>query len=122
MAWFRKSKIQERDESRVEFLGEQDGEVERKLKAHLVDVFAQFPALQRAYLARVGFEPGAPPTVTLCLASDLQDPAILEAARRQFASMFAADTFLDMLFLTPAQEADVARVCQAFYKRLSYER
>lgn len=125
MAWLRKSKLSnadERYEPRVEFLGEQDGEIERELKSRLVAVFARFPAVRRAYLARVGFQPDAPPVVALCILSDQHDPAILEAARRQFASLFASGVSRDMLFLTPSQDADVARVCSAFYERVYNER
>ena len=63
----------------------------------------------------------APPAVALCVLADQQDPAILEEARRQFASLFAGDVFLDMLFLTRSQDADVARVCSAFYERVYNE-
>ena len=122
MAWFRKPKIHERNERRVEFLGEQDGEIERELKSRLISAFTLFPTVRRAYLARVGFQPDASPTVALCLAVDQRDPAILEAARRVFASLFAADAFPEMLFLPPDQEADVKRVCSAFYERLYNER
>ena len=118
MAWFRKWKFQQRTERRIEFLGEQDGDVERELKSRLISVLAGFSVVQRAYLVRVGFQPDAAPSVALCLVSEQHDPAIVEKVRRQFASLFAADVFLDMLFLDPSAEADVARVCSPFYERL----
>jgi len=52
-------------EPRLEFLGEQDGEAERALKAVLAKELATFPGVKRAYLARVGFGPEADGARTL---------------------------------------------------------
>lgn len=117
MSFFRRPRIHERTEARVEFLGEQDGDPERDLKARLSSTFAKLPTVRRAYLARVGFQPSNTPAVALCVASDAPDIAILEEAHREFAALFAADAFLDMFFVSAEQESDVARVCSPFYDR-----
>ena len=98
-------------------MGEQDGDAERALKARLSTSLAKFRTVNRAYLARVGFQPNAEPAVALCVASDDPNVSVLEEAGRQFRTLFATEAFLDMLFLSPEQEADLARVCSAFYER-----
>jgi hypothetical protein len=66
---FRRRAAEARTEPRVEFLGEQDGPPERKLKASIVEELTGVPAISRAYLARVGYQPQGRPAVALCLAA-----------------------------------------------------
>jgi len=115
-AWSRRAT--ERREGRVEFLGEQSGEIEDTLKRELLLEFVTRPDIQSAYLARIGFQPQGEGSVALCIASARPDDKSLvlrvgEIFRRRFARKAA----LDILFLTPEQESDVARVCQPFYRR-----
>jgi hypothetical protein len=116
-SWSRRTT--ERREGRVEFLGEQSGAVEDTLKRELVLEFATRPVIRRAYLARVGFQPGTPPSVALCIVSDQPDDRSLvlrvgDIFRRQFGK----DAVLEVLFLTPEQVADIDRVCAPFYSRV----
>ena len=106
-----------RVEGRVEFLGEQSGHVEDTLKRELLLECVTRPVIQRAYLAQVGFQPGSAPVVALCLLVDRPDESIVQRAFEIFRRLFAKDAFLDVLFLTPEQDADVARVCRPFYSR-----
>lgn len=105
----------ERREPRIEFLGEQDGGPERKLKELLVALFQRRPAVRRAYLARVGFAPSAAPSVALCLApSSAEGSTLVEEVRKEF-TFFSADAYLDILFLSEEQERDLQRVCPPFF-------
>ena len=106
----------ERREGRVEFLGEQSGPVEDTLKRDLLLEFVVRPAIRRAYLAKVGFQPQNETAIALCLVSTSPDErSIVMRVGEVFRRRFAKDVPLDVLFLTPEQEADIARVCSPFY-------
>jgi hypothetical protein len=105
----------ERQERRVEFLGEQDGPSERELKAVLRMELGQFPFVQRAYLARIGFAPNDAVSVALCIApASKDDRAIVTMVNRVFGERFTSATHLDIVFVNPDQEADLRRVCRSF--------
>ena len=116
---FRRSVPVARNEPRVEFLGEQDGVAERELKALLLEALKLFPSVRHAYLARVGFQPAGTPSVAICLAADRPNPQVVREISAQFKSVFAKDTFVDIIFLSGEQQSDVARVCSAFYSRMA---
>jgi hypothetical protein len=120
MGVFGRRPTEMRSEPRVEFLGEQDGPVEAKLKAVLALELEQFPEVTRAYLARVGFQPDNEISVALCVRFSGKDKeAIVKRVRTRFAELFNRDVILDVLFLTAQQEADLKRVCSAFYSTAS---
>ena len=115
--WFRKTPAG-RVVPRVEFIGEQDGENERELKARLEPLLARDPRIQRAYLARAGFEPAEATSVVLCLISSSGDDSeLLKQIDAVFRTLAPPNAFLDVAFLTEAREEDVARVCRPFYQR-----
>ena len=117
--WLR-GKPPSRVEPRLEFVGEQDGENERKLKALLLPLLAQHGHIVRAYLARAGFQPGDPMSVVLCLIGpDTEDGSLLHGIQSAFHTLAPSNVFLDIAFLTEAQERDVARVCPPFFNRAS---
>lgn len=107
----------ERREPRVEFLGEQDGPPERELKDALRIELRQFPKVKRAYLARVGYAPDATPAVALCLApSGTEDRTVVDRVLKVFASLFSANSYIDVLFPSAEQELDLQRVCAPFFE------
>lgn len=98
----------------VEFMCEQDGYPERKLKTALVDQFASSPSLERAYLARVSYgDPGAV-GVALCLRCP-EDPVLVDRVSSVFAALFGREQHLDIMFLDARNEARLAAVCKPFY-------
>ena len=112
--WSRRA--QERREERVEFLGEESGNNEDTLKRDLILEFATRPDIRRAYLSRVRFQSDKTPSVALCIVSKRPDDKSLvirvgEIVRRRFAR----ETAMGVLFLTAAQEAEIAAVCRPFY-------
>jgi len=120
-AWSRRAL--ERREGRVEFLGEQRGQVEDILKRELILEFATRPDIRRAYVARVGFQPQSEPAVALCIVSARpDDKSLVLRVGEIFRRRFAKDVALDILFLTSEQESDLARVCSPFYSGATKER
>ena len=109
---FRRSGVIPRTESRVEFLDEQVGPAESALKSAVHADLARFPGVQRAYLARVAFQPEVPSSVALCLRARAADDRVVRQLYRRFAEQFSRDAFLDIMFLTPLQEQDLRRVCR----------
>ena len=108
----------QRREGRVEFLGEQSGSVEDLLKRDLILEFATRPDIQRAYLAKVGFQPQNETSVALCVVSTRpEDRSLIMRVGEIFRRRFAQEVAPDILFLTADQEADIARVCAPFYSR-----
>ena len=108
----------QRREGKVEFLGEQSGEVVDTLKRELLIEFVTRPDIQRAYVARVGFPPGEETFAALCVVSARPDDRSLivrigEILRRRFGK----EPALEVLFLTPEQEREIAGVCAPFYRR-----
>ena len=118
MSLFGQRRPEERTEARVEFLGEQDGPVEQQLKTALSREFAQAPQVLKAYLAKIGFQPAAQTSVALCLnAPGADQSAIVKRVSALFAQLFAKAVHMDILFLSNGQEADLQRVCSAFYSK-----
>lgn len=109
-------KPSERNEPRLEFLGEQDGEPERALKTVLTIELSKFREVERAYLARVGFAPSADVGVALCLTpSTAKDATIVQHVGNVFAAQFSREAHLDVVFVDGEQEGDLQRVCRPFY-------
>jgi hypothetical protein len=117
--WPRKKKqaSEEKDVSRVAFVGEQDGEVERELKFRLVDCFRGGLEIRSAYLAQVTYGRSGPTDIALCLGGvpRRQERTVMEVAGKIFAGMFNNIPYVDVLFLSDEQERQAASVCRAFY-------
>jgi hypothetical protein len=102
----------------VEFLAEQDGAPEQELKAALRPILAGSRVVERAYLARVGFQPHVATAVALCLTGPSDVPGgLLKELMNAFATLFRSDAALDIVAVSAEQEADLRRVCLPFYER-----
>jgi len=116
--WFRKPKARPPEHwtaPQIRFIGEQDGASEKDLKLSLIELFRNYPALERAYLARVQYEDADAIHVALCLAGPT-DHNIERAAGQVFARTFRSDCHLDIFFLqSPSQEEELAQVCRPFF-------
>jgi hypothetical protein len=112
--WSRRA--QERRDERVTFLGEHAGAVENTLKRELILEFATRPDIRRAYLAEVSFQSDEVPSTALCIVSSRpEDKALVVRVGEIFRRLFGRDAALDVLFLTAAQEPEIAAVCRPFY-------
>ena len=98
----------------LRFLREHDGKPERVLKDRLVESFKQRDEVQRAYLAQISS--GDQLGVALCLKTRQgPDPNIVREVAAVFASLFARQEHLDILFLNETQESSLRNVCPPFY-------
>lgn len=99
----------------LRFIGEQDGVPEREFKERVVPLLAGSGIVERGYLARVAYESASAEVVALCLLAQQPQDALLRGIGAVFASMFGRDQHLDILFIDPAQEQELARVCLPFF-------
>jgi hypothetical protein len=101
----------------VQFLGEQDGPVEKNLKAQWTPILAQSVSVQRAYLAIVSYDRAATYQPALCIRhSKDDDPRLVKELSEPFRQTFNNSQALDIMFLRPEQETEVRRVCRPFYE------
>jgi hypothetical protein len=99
----------------IKFIGEQDGQRERMLKAALVTFFRADSVAKRAYLARLDIGEGF--TVGLCIRVDpLPDLSYPDKISEIFIKAMGHGGHLHILFLTDDQEIEVRRVCRPFYE------
>jgi hypothetical protein len=101
------------------FVAEENGFAARQLKQRLSEgVLSQERTVKRAYLSHVRYVQGGRSSVALCLVGEGADEtAIAGAIGQVFASEFALDQHMDIMFLTPAWEKDITRVCKPFFSR-----
>jgi hypothetical protein len=107
------------DELRVHeilFRGEQDGPVERELKRRIISSFQPAMGIQSAFLARVSYGGSTEQKIALCLKANANDPSgtAIEIGK-VFRQMFNPAESLDILFLNPTQEKEVAAVARQFF-------
>ena len=118
-SWLRSVKKAPFKELRVpspQFLGEQDGPNEREIKDQWVAVLAQTVDVKKAFLVRTIAGSDGSPNVMLCIFPSIADPhALVQKLADLFRAKFDTDTFVDIVFLNSAQEADVSRVAKPFY-------
>jgi SseB protein C-terminal domain len=101
----------------ISFVVEQDGPPERELKTKLVTLFGQLHLVRAAYLARVQYENAGPLEVVLCVRGQPgQNRMFANRVGEVFASIFGSHEHLDIIWITPEQEAALVRVCRPFYK------
>jgi len=105
--------------AKVKFLGEQDGPVERTIKAQWSAILSSHPEIRRAFLARASYEGSNEMHVVLALCSRASaDQTLLEALRVPYAAIFHRDCPLDMVFADASQESHIEKVCPPFYAAL----
>jgi hypothetical protein len=103
--------------SSIEFVGEQDGPLERSLKAELREIIARRPLVDSAYLARAVYGEIREPQVVLVLGSDMQDRALVEEIGLLIFKRLPDSEHLDIFFASHEQELQLAAVCKPFFKR-----
>ncbi len=103
---------------RFTYLREQDGPVERELKADWVQLFLTHPDVVAAYLVRILHQEVTGPKVALCLrAGRRQRQSLIELCAARFRERFAPEEGLLIQFLSVAQEERVRAVAHSFYER-----
>ena len=105
--------------AKVKFLGEQDGPVERTIKAQWSTILSTRPQIRRAFLIRASYEGSNEMHVVLALCSKAgADLNLLEALRVPYTAIFHPDCPLDMVFANSTQESHIEKVCAPFYTAL----
>jgi hypothetical protein len=85
------------------------------LKGKLSEVFEGRKNLLRAYLAQVRYGDAEVISVCLCLAvTKGADKSLVETIHSLFSQHFNRAVHLDILFLKPKQEDQLAAVCKPF--------
>jgi hypothetical protein len=104
---------------RIVFVGERTGPVEDSLKTQFREIFSRTPTVQSAYLARLSYGESSGESVGLCIRSS---GGVDEPLEKQLAQIFAEDfragEHLDILFMRDDQEAELRKVCRAFYQKV----
>jgi len=103
----------------VQFLMDQDGPMERTIKAKLSEFFADALQVEQAYFVRVSY-PGSVQGVALCVygTPELDHEMVLKGVANVYGRIVqSAPQGLHTIFLTPAQKVDIAKVCHAFFSR-----
>lgn len=102
---------------KIRFVGEQDGPVEWRIKAEWNATLVQHSNIERAYLARVAYEDPQEFNVVLAIRSmSGGNDQLEEMLGRCFVRNFRTDAHLDIMFLSPTQEAELSLVCRPFYQ------
>lgn len=110
--------FQEIHVSELRFLREQDGPNERLLKQDLILLFNDNAYIESAYLAKAAYGSDSPESVALCIESTIEsDIDLVTRIQRTFASIFAKEEHLDILFMNTDQQLVIANVCLPFYVR-----
>ena len=105
-------------ESRIQFHGEQSGEVETKIKELWRNSLLEFNEVEEAYLALAQFHSKKVPHPTLCIYPKCSNPEkIVEKLSKDFKNLFNSQEFLDIIFLNEKMRTDCHSKCNYFYKR-----
>ena len=116
LRFFKKNKLDSVTVDGILFLGEQNGLPELKFKARILNILDE-SGVRQAHLARLRYI-GKEQIVGLCLSGQPNDPQRLaERIASEFRPLFKPDQSLDIVSLTPAQEAQIAQVCRPFCVR-----
>ncbi len=103
---------------RIQFVAEQDGVSERKLKASFAKIFDANQSVERAYLMNLRYDETPEAAVALCLISaSPKDTELIDGIRKTFAALFPKGANLDILFLSASDVPRLERASQPFYVR-----
>lgn len=100
----------------ITFLSEQDGPTERLLKDSLVPVLKSHVDTQSAYLCSIMYSDSIV-HIALCLRIDGDHRPVARDAASVFSKIFNSAEHMDILIVSPRQEAEIVCVCAPFYKR-----
>lgn len=98
----------------MDYLGEQDGAVERELKECLRRLFTMKPAVMRAYLCQVRYPDEMEISVALFIVGP-EDSALVREVMKIFGEQFDRTQHLDVGFPDQDEEARLALSCRPFY-------
>jgi hypothetical protein len=101
----------------TKFIGEQDGDSERDLKACFSELFRQEVRVQSAYLTRAEHGDGTGIHVILAIRRrGGEDLSLISKLGKIFGDMFGSHEHLDMMFVGEDEERELQKVCLPFYR------
>lgn len=105
------------DPGEVLFKGEHaGGKTENEIKDLWIAIFAQYPEVQSAFLARVVYGAEITEHISLCVACPKNRKRVLTALQAPFQTLFRDDQHVDIRFLDDREEESVRRVCRPFFE------
>ena len=100
---------------KVRFLGELNGVPEQEFKRRIFGVLTSSHT-DEAYLASVDYEGANGPITALCLVGNSKEAErVCKTIAGIFTGMFRDTAALDMMYISPEQRIELARVCTPFY-------
>lgn len=99
-----------------EFHAASSGDGEQRLIAALRRLLLEHRNVERAYLARVRYGEGQPLDMALCLCGTESD-ATYTAIQRLFHALFEQGQHLDIVFVSPDEEARLQQITSSIYER-----
>ena len=103
--------------SGIRFIAEQNGQFESTVKERIAAALPKHPEVQRAYLVSALYQDSSTGVVLGVVCNGPPSQAVLSDTQRVFATIAPSNLSLDVLFLSPAQQAQVALVAKPFYVR-----
>jgi hypothetical protein len=101
----------------IRFIAEQNGQFENTVKERIAAALPEHAEVQRAYLVSALY-PDATTGVVLGVACNgPPSQAVLSDIQRAFAAVAPSNLSLDVMFLSPKQQTQVALVAKPFYIR-----
>lgn len=108
-------------ETKIEYICEQDGDVEREFKSKICKIFLNFGKQIRAYLVLAKYIPQDIVSVILSIRiSDGYDEALLRKCSNVFRTMFSSNQHLDIMFISETEEKLIRKFCCPFYTSPSF--
>jgi hypothetical protein len=99
----------------IQFLAEQKGAFEDKVKAALLPTLKAHPQIKRAYLVSIIYGESER-SVALCLSSTSSaDMDVVTDVNAVFSSIAGADLHLDVVFVSEEQHRRIAQIAEPFY-------
>ena len=110
------------EKENLQFLREQNGEIECKFKSAIFSFFHGKITQVRAYLARVAYENEKNKfNVALCFRSENNQKFLLENSTRIFKNIFGVKEHLDIIFIDEFEERKLRKVSCPFYTSEGYQ-
>jgi len=119
--WFRRQRVEPEPQLLdfgpiSEFHAAARGEGEERLVTALGLLLREHKNVERAYLARVRYGAGQPLDMALCLVGEETD-ALYGVLRKLFHAMFEQGQHLDIVFVSPDEEARLRELAPPVYER-----
>jgi hypothetical protein len=101
----------------IRFIAEQNGQFESTVKERIAAALAQHTQVQRAYLVSALYPDATTGVVLGVVCNGPPSQAVLSDIQRVFSTVAPSNLSLDVLFLSPMQQAQVTLVAKPFYVR-----